>query len=151
MNVSDYWHKFCDEDRQFERDAEYQVWYFGNSSAMAEELVELVLQGKKIATASLQNVNLAVPENAPKLNGISVVTTFDGEPRCIVRTTEIKLLPYDEVPADIAFDEGEGDQSLEYWRRVHHEYFTKEAAELGVEFNERSLVCCERFELLYPK
>jgi uncharacterized protein YhfF len=56
-----------------------------------------------------------------------------------------------EVDAQFAFDEGEGDQTLEYWRKVHWLYFTKEVAELNVEFNEKSLVACERFKLLYPK
>ena len=46
-------------------------------------------------------------------------------------------------------DEGEGDLSLEYWRRVHRNYFEKESVQLGFEFDENSLICCERFKLLY--
>ena len=151
MDTRKFWKNFCTENTEFDEGAEFQVWYFGNSSAMAEQLVELVLQGKKTATASLQNVNIVMPQNAPILNGLSVVTTFEDEPRCIIRTAEVNLVPFNEVSASFAFNEGEGDQSLEYWQQVHHKYFTKESKELGVEFNERSLVCCERFEVLYPK
>jgi len=46
---------------------------------------------------------------------------------------------------------GEGDQSLAYWRGVHAEYFSKEAVELGTEFCENSIICCERFRLVFPQ
>lgn len=79
-----------------------------------------------------------------------VVTDFHGVPLCVIQTVEIKHLPFEEVDAQFAADEGEGDQSLEYWRDVHWRYFTREAAELSIDFNKRSLVCCERFLLCIP-
>ena len=69
---------------------------------------------------------------------------------CVIQTVEIRHLPFEEVDAQFASDEGEGDQTLEYWRTVHWRYFSREAAELGIDFDERSIVCCERFRLLYP-
>ena len=84
------------------------------------------------------------------MDGHSVVTDFDGNPICVIQTTEIRHLPFDEVDPQFAFDEGEGDRTLEYWRERHLRYFTREAAELGVEFNEKSIICCERFRLLFP-
>ncbi len=127
----------------------YQVWYFGNSHKMALELAELVIAGTKTATASLAQTNDLIPENAPIDNGFSVVTDFEGTPLCIIRTTEIRHLPFRDVDAGFAADEGEGDLSLEYWRRVHRDYFEKESAQLGFEFDETSLVCCERFKLQF--
>jgi uncharacterized protein YhfF len=129
----------------------YQVWYFGNTREMAAELAGLVLSGIKTATASAVEMNRIQPENAPKPDGYSVVTNFDGEPLCIVQTTGIRHVPFLEVDADFAAAEGEGDLSLEYWRRVHWDYFTREAEQFGFEFDERSLVCCERFKLLFPR
>lgn len=147
--IGTYWNKFCTENR-IATDTAFQVWYFGNNQKMAQELAELVISGKKWATASLVTVNNLQPENAPIDNGYSVVTDFTGNPMCIIQTTEIRILPFDEVDAQFAFDEGEGDQTLEDWREGHWRYFTQEAAELGLEFNEKSLVACERFLLLYP-
>jgi uncharacterized protein YhfF len=89
------------------------------------------------------------PEIAPVPDGYSVVTDFDGNPLCVIQTTEIRHLPFDEVDAQFAFAEGEGDQTLESWREGHWRYFTQEAGESAVEFNEKSLICCERFALLY--
>ena len=148
--VKEFWQKFC-ASGDINPETPYQVWYFGNTSEMARELAELVLQGKKTATASLVEFNKLHPEIAPFEGCYNVVTDFEGNPQCVIQTTEIRHLPFTEVDAQFAFDEGEGDQSLEYWRDVHRAYFTKEAAENGLEFNEKSLICCERFRLLFPK
>lgn len=144
--VEEYWKSFC-RTSGVSIDTPYQSWYFGNSREMALELVELVIAGKKIATASLDKTNELIPENAPIDDGYSVVTDFDGEPMCVIRTDEIRHIPFREVDAKFAADEGEGDLSLEYWRRVHRDYFEKESAQLGFEFDEDSVVCCERFRL----
>lgn len=148
--IQEFWLGFCDSTNVDPKEP-YQVWYFGNTPEMAKELVELVISGKKQATASLLETNKIEPEKAPIDNGYSVVTTFEGEPFCVIRTIEIRYLPFLEVDPQFAFDEGEGDQTLEDWRRGHWEYFTKEAAELGFDFNQDSIVCCERFRLLFPK
>ena len=146
-----FWQEFCAENPTVNSDETYQVWYFGNSSEMARELAALVLHGRKTATASLAEVNKLKPEAAPVDEGYSVFTDYEGNPQGVIQTTEIRHLPFAEVDAQFASDEGEGDRTLRYWREVHRIYFTKEAAELNIEFNEKSLVACERFKLLYPK
>lgn len=118
---------------------------------MAKELLQLVLEGKKTATASLVWEYEDKPEEAPVEGGYSVVTDFDGKPKCVLRTTEVRVLPYNEVDAEFAFDEGEGDQSLDYWREVHWDYFADRCAEIGREASLEMPVNCERFELLYSQ
>ncbi len=118
---------------------------------MASELAALVIAGRKTATASLAKTFELEPENAPIEGGYSVVTTFADEPLCVIQTTEIRHLAFGEVDADFAADEGEGDLSLKYWRKVHRDYFEKEAERLGFDFDENLIVCCERFELLFTK
>jgi uncharacterized protein YhfF len=149
-SVQNFWKEFC-ENAKLDSTTPHQIWFFGNTSEMARELAGLVISGKKTATASLVSVNKLTPEIAPIENGYSVVTDFEGNPLCVIQTTEIRHLPFTEVDAQFAFDEGEGNQTLKDWRERHWRYFTKEAAELGLEFNENSLVCCERFRLLYSK
>ncbi|MEP6903195.1 MAG: ASCH domain-containing protein [Actinomycetota bacterium] len=148
--VENFWKEFCGKNPNVKIDEPFQVWFFGNNSEMARELAELVILGKKKATTSLVSVNEITPEIAPIADGYSVVTDFEGNPQCVIQTTEIRHLSFTEVDAQFAFDEGEGDQTLEDWRDRHWRYFTKEAAELGLEFNEKSLICCERFRLLFP-
>ena len=149
-SIKTFWREFC-EISKINPETPFQVWYFGNTSEMARELAELVISGKKFATASLVEFNEKHPESAPIDNGLSVVTDFEGSPMCVIQTTEIRYLPFNKVDAQFAADEGEGDQTLEYWRKVHHQYFTKEAKDFNLEFNENSLIACERFKLLFSK
>ena len=149
--VENFWREFVSQTPEINPETPYQVWYFGNTSEMARALAELVIAGKKRATASLVEIYESHPELAPVEGCYNVVTDFEGNPQCVIQTTEIRHIPFTEVDAAFVFDEGEGDQSLEYWRGVHWAYFTKEAADFGLEFNEKSLVCCERFKLLFPK
>ena len=149
--IEEFWQTFCDAHRQTSRNEPFQVWYLGLGRDVAEELANLVLAGKKRATASLVWEYENKPEDAPMTGGYSVVTDYAGNPKCVVRTIELRVTPFNEVDAEFAFDEGEGDQSLDYWRAVHWDYFSRRCAEIGREPSLEMPVNCERFELLYPK
>ena len=153
MNNSDkiqaFWREFC-EASQTDFETPFQVWHFGLGREDARELCDLVLQGKKTATASLPWEYDSEPEDAPVLDGYSVVTDFEGNPQCVVQTIELRVLPFNEVDEEFAFDEGEGDQSLDFWRTVHWDYFSRRCAALGKEPDAEMPVNCERFKLLYP-
>lgn len=153
MNKSDrasaFWEQFCVSNSGFDPGEPYQVWHFGDSRDLADQLCELVLQGKKKATACLVWEADLDPGNAPVLNGYSVITDFDGNPKCIIKTTEIRVLPFNEVDEEFAADEGEGDLSLEFWRRVHWDYFTRKCKEMDKEASETMAVMCERFKVVY--
>jgi uncharacterized protein YhfF len=146
-----FWRDFCLENSEVDENTPYQVWFFGNSQEMSVKLANYVIYGSKRATASLVKVNELIPENAPIEDGYSVVTDFEGNPKCVLQTTEIREIPFLEVDFQFAKDEGEGDENIEDWRKGHRDYFTKECKDLGFEFDETMLVCCERFRLLYPK
>lgn len=86
----------------------------------------------------------------PVVGEFSVVLDGSGAARCILRTTSIEIVAFDDVGADFAAAEGEGDLSLEYWRTGHWAYFERELGPLGrVPSGDVPLVC-ERFEVLYP-
>ena len=149
--TENFWREFCAENPDINSDEKYQVWYFGDTAEMAKELVELVLEGKKTATASLFWEYEDKPEDEPIVGGYSVVTDYEGVPQCVLRTVELRVLPFSGVDEKFAFDEGEGDQSLDYWRAVHWDYFSRRCIEIHKEPSNSMLVNCERFELLYPK
>lgn len=66
-----------------------------------------------------------------------------GEPRCVIETVEITYRRFNDVDAAFAYDEGEGDRSLAYWRNAHRTYFSR----LG-RFSEDMMLMCERFRLI---
>ena len=68
---------------------------------------------------------------------------------CVIQTTKVTVVPFHKVSADHAFKEGEGDKSLQYWKDVHEEVFTKWLAEAGLEFTEEMPVVCEEFKVVF--
>jgi uncharacterized protein YhfF/GNAT superfamily N-acetyltransferase len=147
--VSAFWETFC-RAAGVPPDTPYQAWYFGDSPAMAHELVELVLHGPKRATAGSAWVNEKSPEAAPVPDGYSVVTELDGTPRAVIRTVWLDTRPLAEVDAQFAWDEGEGDRTLPDWMAGHTRWFKRECERLGRPFSPALPVVLERFELLYP-
>ena len=148
-HVADFWSAYCRASKLSEN-TPYQAWYFGDSRQLARELVELVLHGPKRATAALGLVADALPQTAAVPDGYSVVTELDGTPRAVIRTTVLERRKFCDVDAAFAWDEGEGDRTLDDWKEGHWRYFCRECESLGRSMSEDAEVCLERFELLYP-
>ncbi|MCP4167986.1 MAG: ASCH domain-containing protein [Chloroflexi bacterium] len=101
----------------------YETWYFGSTKVMANELGNLVLAGTKRATASLVWYYEHAGKIVPKAGDISVITDWSSNPLCVIETTEVSITPFNQVDAQFAFDEGEGDRSLAYWQEGHWRFF----------------------------
>lgn len=128
-------------------DAEYTAWAFGDDSLpeLATELGLLVRDGPKRATAGLYSHYVEEEEPLPEVGDYSVILDGQGEPLCIVQTTEIEVRPFGEVDARFAWDEGEGDRTLEWWRAAHIRFFKR----LGTDMTEDTRMVLERFELVF--
>jgi uncharacterized protein YhfF/ribosomal protein S18 acetylase RimI-like enzyme len=147
--LQQFWEDFCVATR-LDPATPYQAWYFGDTPALAHELVELVLNGPKRATAGLSEFNDQMPGVKPVAGGFSVLTEHDGTPRAVIRTTDLQRRPFSDVDAAFAWDEGEGDRTLPDWKDGHRSFFTRELGAVGRTFDESMTVDLERFELLYP-
>ena len=66
-----------------------------------------------------------------------------------MKTTKVYVTAFDQVSQEHAFKEGEGDRSLEYWRKVHIDFLTREFAGINKAFTKKTQVVCEEFELVY--
>jgi len=121
---------------------------WGNTPVMADELGHLIASGVKTATCSAL-WSWEAGESPPVGGELTVVLDGRGEPLCIVETCEVTARRYCDVDAAFARQEGEGDLSLEYWRRVHREFFTETLAEVGREFTETIPLVCERFQKVF--
>lgn len=142
------WEEFKGQNPELQDD--YSVWAFGSSPEMADELLALVLEGKKTATASS---HLMYDENEimPFAGAYSVVLDGQAEAQAIIKTISVEVLPFNEVTEEFAYLEGEGDRSLEYWQEVHESFFRQEFEGTDFEFDEYMPVVCEIFELIYQK
>ena len=115
-----------------------RTFSYGDSPALADRLLDLVVQGVKTATCSTED-----EPNTSSPGEHWIVLDGSGRPRCVIETTEVTYRRYNEVDAQFAYDEGEGDRSLAYWREAHRNYFTR----LG-RFSDDMMLMCERFRLV---
>ena len=121
----------------------YEVFSFGNSPEMADELLALVLAGKKTATVSV----LLDGEKPPKPGDLSLVLDGRGKEACVIRTRSVKLLPFSHLTWDMVRLEGE-DESYETWLEGNLRYWKRDAEERAYSFTESTPVVFEEFELV---
>lgn len=120
------------------------AWAFGDSPELADELVELVERGAKTATATALADFESVGEPLPQQGDLSIIVDGSGHARVLIRTTEVRIVVFDDVDAEHAEAEGEGNRTLEEWRESHRTYFARTG-----EFAGDMPVVLERFEVLY--
>ncbi len=125
------------------------VGWFGDSPELAGQLGELVRQGRKTATAGLL-WSWEADDGAPPLVGQQeVIIDWAGRPLAVIEFTEVTVVPFSQVDAEFARDEGEGDGSLAFWRAAHRSFFARECARLGRQQTDDPPVVCMRFRVVH--
>ena len=127
----------------------YEAWAFGDEGKpdLADRLAQLVLHGPKRATTDLYDLLRREGEPLPGVGSHNVVLDSRGDPVCIIVTTSVEVARFGDVDEEFAWVEGEGDRSLEYWRRAHTNYW----ASIGETVEDDTRVVLERFELVWPR
>lgn len=122
-------------------------WHFDLTEESANKLLNLVLEGKKRATSSSYPGYLVEGDPIPKVGDMSVITDWDGNPRCVIKTTKVQIIPFNEITFDLASLEGE-DENLQSWRTKHEAFFREESKEVGYTFTPDMKVVFEQFEVV---
>jgi len=125
------------------------VGWFGDSPQLARSLGELVRRGDKTATAGLLWQWEAEHAGPPSVGQREVVIDWESAPLAVIEFSEVRVIPFLEVDAEFASDEGEGDRSLAWWRDAHRSYFTRECARLGRQPSDDMPIVCIRFRVLH--
>lgn len=112
-----------------------EKWSFGIDN---ENLIDLVLSGKKTATSYLFNNNLS------KVGEKSVILHDDKTSACEIETVKLCVLKFCEMTQEKAMLEGEGDLSLEYWKKVHFDFFKS----IKPNFSESDKIVFEIFKVI---
>ncbi|MBN8510083.1 MAG: ASCH domain-containing protein [Burkholderiales bacterium] len=121
---------------------------YGDSAELSNELIELIRTGPKRAGTSLLWAMEIDGDAMPRVGDLEIVVDHNHEPVLLTRITRVDVLPFNEVSAEYAAIEGEGDGSLEYWRQGHWRFFSRECARVGLEPKPDMPVVCSVFELL---
>jgi uncharacterized protein YhfF len=127
----------------------YDAWSFGANGLMANQLAKLVVDGIKTATASAYELYEIENSPLPPIGGLNIILDSDNNAVCITETTKVYTCPFNQVSESHAFKEGEGDLSLEFWRKVHKEFFSKDLNVYNLQFDENMIVVCEEFKVVW--
>jgi len=146
--ILDFWEK-AKKDTGIR--GEFQdAWGFGDNPRLTDELLALVLKGKKTAATTLvKEMELqGWPES--KVGEYNIILDGSGKPRAIIQTLSVRRVRFREVDDEHAYSEGEGDQTLESYRKEHIKYYTRRGEALAFTFSENMEVILERFKIVYP-
>lgn len=127
------------------------AWYFCDNEFDANDCAQLVVKGIKRATSSSLWWHEASKEPIPKVGDLNLVTDWYANPVAIIETTKIDIVPYNLITAEYAKIEGEGDQSLVYWQKVHWAYYHRELAPFNLSPQKDMPIVCEQFRCIHPK
>jgi uncharacterized protein YhfF len=126
------------------------AWHFCANEADADNCAQLVLSGRKRATAPSLWFSESRREKPPEVGDLDIVTDWNGVAQCIIRTTAVSIVRFCDVTAEHALAEGEGDGSLEFWRTVHWDYYHHELAGTKYVPSREMPIVCQYFERIYP-
>jgi len=150
MTGEEMWKAYCQKNNVAE-DTPHEAWKFCGGGPLADELANLVLAGVKTATAGLKFEYDLEKVPLPEVGMLDVILFDNDEAACIIQSTKVSVVPFDEVSAEHAYKEGEGDRSLEFWRTVHREAFTPCFEAVGKPFDEHGDMVLLEFKMVYPR
>lgn len=130
---------------------ELASWHFCDNEQDANECALLVLNGVKQATTPSLYWFKANNETLPEVGDLAIFTNWQGQPLGIIETVSVTITPYNQISADYAALEGEGDKSLEYWQHVHWDYYQRELAGTGYQCHPEMPLVCEQFRLVFKE
>jgi uncharacterized protein YhfF len=141
----------CDlrEQGVFLPDGNVRIGGFGDSEALSNSLISLMVAGTKRGTCSLLWSWDHDGHPIPQAGDIEIVLDWHNHPVLVRRSKAVAIVPFEHVTADFAASEGEGDLSLSYWRSEHWCFFTSECLRIGRSVEQSMPLVCETFEVLY--
>lgn len=148
--IKEFWQRFLQSTQGDLEKSYVSSFHFELTEELANELLDLVLQGKKRATSSSLWSYELEGTPLPKEQDLHIVTDWKGRPYCVIEITGVQILPFKEITFAICQREGE-DDSLETWQEGHRIFFEEEGKELGFRFSWDMPVVFEDFRVIYQE
>ncbi len=125
----------------------YGTFSFGSDDPNG--LIALTIKDVKHATTGALRLYELDKEPVPEAGEYYIITDDEGNAHCIVKDVNVIICPFKDVTEEMAAIEGEGDKSLRYWKEAHHNFFSIDFKERGLEFSESEQVVFEQYKLVY--
>jgi uncharacterized protein YhfF len=148
--VDEFWRAYRAAQPGLTAEQPDDVWYFGDTPEMADELSALVRAGVKTATSGLIWEMEADGDRPAHVGEVAVVVDGRGEPVCVIEVTEVAERPFDGVDEQFVYDYGEGSRTPAFWHQEMWAYYVEVCARLGRAPSPDMPLSCQRFRRLYP-
>jgi len=147
LAIEAFWREAVAATPELNVDTEFATFSFGDSRELCEQVLAETLAGRNRATASLR---WSYGAELPRIGDVAIATDWAGQPRAVLVTRRVDVMPYRDVDEDFARAEGYTRDPLSEWREVHWAFFSRQCADLGCAASSDMPVVCERFDLVYP-
>lgn len=148
QKVYDFWEKVKKEKGI--QDDFNDAWGFGDNPELKQEMIELILNGKKRTSTNLLIESKLAGYPDSRIGAYHIILDGEDNPTAVIRTVQLTLGKLEDVSDDHAYWEGEGDRTRETYLNEHIKYYKRIGEQLGFEFNLDLELEFERFKLIYP-
>ncbi len=150
-SVDVLWKSFQEENSEYSNQTFNDSFHFCDNKEDADECAILVQKGIKQATSTSLWWFQKEESEIPEIGALYVITDWEGKAKAIVKTLKVEQVAFKDIDESYAKIEGEGDKSLNHWKKVHWDYYTREMNEFEEHPSEDMIIVCEIFETLFPK
>jgi len=126
------------------------AWGFGDTPEVKQELLDLILEGKKRASTNLLIESELAGYPSSGVGQFHIILDGNDVPTAVIQTVSLRKAKFNDIDEDHAYWEGEEDRTVESYLKEHVKYYTRVGKTLGFIFHEDLEVEFERFELIYP-
>jgi len=126
------------------------AWGFGDTPEVKQELLDLILEGKKRASTNLLIESELAGYPPSGVGQFHIILNGNDVPTAVIQTVSLRKAKFNDIDEDHAYWEGEEDRTVESYLKEHVKYYTRVGKTLGFIFHEDLEVEFERFELIYP-
>ena len=144
MKIEDYWQEFLVKNSLPKETRYIEAFKFGYTDKQADDLLLLVLEGKKKATTS----PYFEEDTYCKVGDYSIILDSANEPRCVIKTTKSSFMRFNDMTFEVCKLEGE-DECIETWIENHVAFLKEACDEHNCLFSFDMPIIFEQFEVIY--
>ena len=147
--IKQFWDDFIKRNPVFLHTKIPEAYHFCNNKKDADACAILTVQGIKQATSPSLWWYKQFNMPKTKVGDLDIITNFQCQPKAIIQFTKIEHLKFKDITAEYASIEGEGDKSLDYWKKVHWDYYAEEMKPFDERPSEDMVIVCQHFKTIW--
>ncbi len=148
-SVTTIWTDYCSSTIKDHIPAIPRTLRLGENEIEANHNALQIKTGKKMASAPALLTLQFRNEPLPKVNELFIVTDWNGQAQCIVKTTKMRLKPFFSIESSHVEKHGEPEEGIEQWKKRHWKVYESQLQEYKRLPRESMIVVCHEFEKVF--